>query len=197
MRHPSARETLPQVHRCGYRCGPVTVPKSAQHSVEFAAESSDIRVWDHSRIHKDTPALPFCHFAIKAKKPRNSDYPTTLTTLGDHLRAKRLDLRLTQKQLAKQLRLEKTTINNWETNRSVPVIRLVPRIIEFLGYTPYRSPKALAQRLLMRRRLLGLSQKRLAKQLCVDESSICSWESGRRIPNSRCRRILEIFCKEL
>jgi DNA-binding XRE family transcriptional regulator len=133
MRHPSAREILLQGHRCGYRCGPVTVPKSAQHSVEFAVESSDIRVWDHSRTHKDTPALPFCHLVLTARKPKDSAYPKFLETLGDRLRAKRMDLGLYQKQVAKLLGVTEDTICYWEKGRVEPSRKQRPKIVKFLA----------------------------------------------------------------
>jgi transcriptional regulator with XRE-family HTH domain len=195
MRHPSARETLPREHRCGYRYDPVMDPKSVRHSAESVVDCSDIRALDHSRIHKDTPALPFCHLLLKAKKPKDSAYPTSLRTLGDHLRAKRLDLGLTQEQLGRQLRVEKMTVNNWETNRKEPAIRLVPNIIPFLGYLPLPTGSSLPERLRAHRLTLFLSFKRLAKRLGVDESSLMSWESGRRFPSIRCLHILENFLR--
>ena len=112
--------------------------------------SSDIRVLDRSKSRKDTPALPFCHFKIKAEKPKDSRYPAEIKTLGDHVRAKRIDLELTQKQVAERLGVHEMTINNWETGRTVPVVRLVLRIIEFLGNTPYTTPRTL--------RIRGLTQ---------------------------------------
>ncbi len=42
----------------------------------------------------------------------DSRYPVALSTLGDHLRVKRLDLRLTQKRLAQELGVDEATVNN-------------------------------------------------------------------------------------
>jgi hypothetical protein len=39
-------------------------------------------------------ALPFCHTELRASKPKPSHYPKQLNTLGDHIRTRRLDLRL-------------------------------------------------------------------------------------------------------
>ncbi|MDQ3802270.1 MAG: recombinase family protein [Acidobacteriota bacterium] len=75
------------------------------------------------------PALPFCHLALLAKKPRNGLYPATLSTYGDRLRARRLDLGLTQKQAAEKLGVDETSVFNWESNRVEPAVRLIPRII--------------------------------------------------------------------
>jgi DNA-binding XRE family transcriptional regulator len=80
--------------------------------------------------------LPFCHISLKARKPKNSAYPTDPKTLGDHLRQKRLDLGMTQKGVADRIGVDEATIYNWEANRKHPAGRLIPRIIQFLGYCP-------------------------------------------------------------
>jgi hypothetical protein len=43
--------------------------------------------------------LPFCQITLKALKPKGSEYPKELKTFGDHLRKKRLDLRLLRKEV--------------------------------------------------------------------------------------------------
>ena len=108
------------------------VLKSAQHSAEFATDCSDIRVWDHSRIHKATPALPFCHLVLNARKPKDSLYPAVLETLGDQLRAKRMDLGLYQKHVAKLLGITEDTICYCENKRVKPSTRLLPILLQFL-----------------------------------------------------------------
>ena len=81
--------------------------------------------------------MPFCHARLAARKPKSGAYPTALMTYGDHLRAKRLDLGLLQRQVADEIRVDEATIYNWEGHRTEPALRFVPRIIEFLGYCPY------------------------------------------------------------
>jgi hypothetical protein len=49
--------------------------------------------------------LPCCQIRLKAQKPLPSAYPQTLKTLGDHLRKRRLDLQLFQKDVAQMLML--------------------------------------------------------------------------------------------
>lgn len=104
-----------------------------------------------------------------------------------------MDLGTTQEDVANALGLHEMTVNNWETNRTEPALRLVPRIIDFLGFAPYSTSKSLPERLSACRRSLGLSQKKLAKVLGVNESSIRTWESGRRKASSRCVKIIENF----
>jgi DNA-binding transcriptional regulator YiaG len=63
----------------------------------------------------DIPALPFCKVSLKAQKAPAPAYPETLKTLGDHLRKRRLDLRLLQRQAAQKLGVDKASVHNWET----------------------------------------------------------------------------------
>jgi transcriptional regulator with XRE-family HTH domain len=139
--------------------------------------------------------LPFCHSTLKAKKPKDSRYPSEIQTLGDHLRRRRLDLGLKQKEVARMLGVDEMTVNNWETNRRKPVVRFMPRIMEFLGYTPYMGPMSFAARLRMHRLEVGLSQRKLAMKLGVDESSVRNWEIGRVRPIQKSLRILDRFLR--
>ena len=80
--------------------------------------------------------MPFCHVRLSAKKPKAKAYPAALRTYGDHVRARRLDLGMLQRQAADIIGVDETTIYNWESNRVEPAARLIPRIIRFLGYSP-------------------------------------------------------------
>jgi len=104
-----------------------------------------------------------------------------LKTLGDHLRKKRLDLGLLQKDVAKILGVSKDTVCNWENNRTSPSLRSIPRIVKFLGYIPYDiQGKTPGEELRLLRRTLGLSQKKLAAELGIDPSTLWRWEKERR-----------------
>ena len=83
------------------------------------------------------PALPFCHLTLKAERPKPETYPDELITYGDHIRARRLDAGLSQRQAAEAISVDETSVFNWESNRVQPAVRLVPAIIRFLGYCPY------------------------------------------------------------
>jgi DNA-binding XRE family transcriptional regulator len=82
------------------------------------------------------PALPFCNVSLKAKRPAPPGYPADPATLGEHLKKRRLDLKLFQKDVARMIGVDETSIWNWENNQSRPVARLTPKIWEFLGYCP-------------------------------------------------------------
>ena len=126
--------------------------------------------------------MPFCHLHLKAQKPKNLAYPSALHTLGDHFRAKRLDLGLLQKQVAEKVGVDETSVYNWENNRVEPAVRFIPRIIGFLGYCPYMPELPVSEWLRLVRQSLGLSQEKLADALRIDEGTWKRWEIGQRQP---------------
>ena len=93
--------------------------------------------------------------------------------LGDHLRKKRLDLGLLQREVGQKIGVDECTIYNWENNRTTPYLYSIPKIIKFLGYNPFDSkPQTLGEKLLYCRRILGISQKQLAQKLGVDPTAL-------------------------
>jgi DNA-binding XRE family transcriptional regulator len=54
------------------------------------------------------------------KPPHQKGYPLKIETLGDHLRKRRLDLGLLQKEVGSIIGVDETTIYNWENNRASP-----------------------------------------------------------------------------
>jgi transcriptional regulator with XRE-family HTH domain len=126
--------------------------------------------------------LPCCRWALKAQRPLPSAYPKEIKTLGDHIRKRRLDLGLFQKDVARQIGVTEESVYNWETNRTEPEVRLIPRIIEFLGYTPYDATWSFGQRLRAIRTALGLSQEHMAKRAGLDEGTVAKWETGKHRP---------------
>ncbi|MBU1626300.1 helix-turn-helix domain-containing protein [bacterium] len=103
-------------------------------------------------------ALTFCHFELKAQKPLPEAYPRELKTIGDHLRKKRLDSKLFQKDVAKIIGSDECSIWNWENNYNKPVLNFIPKIIEFLSYIPYDvSFLSFGERLKIARQSLGMT----------------------------------------
>ncbi|MFQ5675836.1 MAG: helix-turn-helix domain-containing protein [bacterium] len=123
--------------------------------------------------------MPFTHITLKAKKPSHLVYPKTLKTLGDHIRKRRLDLGLFQEQIARRIGVDAVTVYNWERNRNSPHLRVIPKIIAFLGYAPCQPAKSLPEKLLSCRRLLGLSQKQMAKMIGIDPYTLGKFERGK------------------
>ena len=130
---------------------------------------------------------------LSCEKPAPYDYPQNPQTFGEHLRKRRLDSGLLQRELAEKLGVTTQSIRFWETNTTRPMNEYMPRVIEFLGYDP--SPKAnskdISEFLKRYRRKHGLSQRQLASVLGVDNSSISSWETGQHEPTEKSKQILE------
>ena len=138
--------------------------------------------------------MPSCHIQLTGRKPLPPAYPRQLNTLGDHLRKRRLDLGLLQREMADRLGVDETTVHNWETNRTSPQLCFIPRIIAFLGYSPYDTQSGtLGKRIVGRRCVMGLTQKELARRLGIDPSTVRRWESGIGQPSKRLRERLVAF----
>src|SRR5205807_7499294 len=97
---------------------------------------------------------------------------------GDHVRQRRLDLGLFQKQVAEQIGVDKTTVYNWECHKSSPQVHDMPGIIRFLGYNPLPPPNSFRERLVWIRQALGLSQKVMAERLGIDTTTLGRIERG-------------------
>jgi transcriptional regulator with XRE-family HTH domain len=121
-------------------------------------------------------------------------YPKALETIGDHIRKRRLDLKLLQKDVAGMLKVDTNTITNWERNRCQPKLYLIARIVGFIGYEPVHSGSlTLGESLRQYRRLKGIGQKELARKLGIDPSTLAKYEAGK---NKR-RTALEARLKSL
>ncbi len=70
------------------------------------------------------------------------------------------------------------TICNWECHKSSPRIHEIPAVIKVLGYNPLPVPESLAEKLLTARKLLGITQKAMAKRLEVDPTTLARLERG-------------------
>lgn len=130
------------------------------------------------------PVLPFCHIELRTQKPASKAYPAKLKTLGDHLRKRRLDLGLLQKDVAKLLGTNLGSIVNWETNLRSPRIDYVSKIIEFIGYVPFENSAetTLGEKIVTYRKIKGISQAELARQLGFDPGTVSQWENNHRKP---------------
>jgi transcriptional regulator with XRE-family HTH domain len=111
--------------------------------------------------------------------------------LGDHIRKRRLDLGLLQKQVAKKIGVDESTIYNWERQRTLPEIRFIAPIIEFLGYDPFPEPELFQERLKTNRLRMGLSQKKLAAKLRIDPGTVGNWERAKHKPTKKFQKAIK------
>jgi transcriptional regulator with XRE-family HTH domain len=124
---------------------------------------------------------------LKAKKPVSREkYPDFMRTLGDWIKVRRLDLKLTKRQLSLRLNVSDVTIYLWEKNQVKPSLAQIPKIIEFLGRDPFEKKTVnLGEKIREYRRVHGLTQKKLAEQLAVDQTTLAGWERGEHRPSKR------------
>ncbi len=127
--------------------------------------------------------LQFVPITLKARKPKEIDFAPQ--TIGDHIRKRRFEIELNQKEAGGRLGVTPQTVLHWEKGQTEPPIESIPAILHFLGYNPFREPTTLPERLLATRRAMGWSIKEAAKRLGVDEGTWGAWERGAVVPWKR------------
>ena len=146
------------------------------------------------RASNPRATLPFYHLTISAPHPQKPGYPKSLVTIGDHIRKRRLDLGLFQRDAAAQIGVDTTSILNWETRGIKPEVHHHARIITFLGYNPLPEPKGLPARLIWARSIRGMSRVTCAHLLGIDPTTLAGWETGRRKPTDG-ERLSPLSCQ--
>jgi DNA-binding transcriptional regulator YiaG len=135
--------------------------------------------------------LPFYRYLKSIKKPFIKRYNLNPQAIGEHIRKKRIESGLLQKDLAVVLNTCEDTVTGWESQRSKPVISWYPKIIQFLGYYPYDHPADTAAGLIERcRHVLGLSYEKLGKLIGVHGSVIVDWKRKGKVGNQECEEKL-------
>ncbi len=162
---------------------------------EFVASVPPVLVRLKQHIGKGV--LPFCQLELRVLKPKGLRYPVEMKALGDHLRRRRIDLNLLQREVGQRLRVHCLSIVNWELNRNTPEFRHLPAIIGFLGYDPRPIPTSLPKRLTWFREGKGWNQQRFARELGVDPTTLARWERGERAPQASHRAIVDRALVEL
>jgi len=128
---------------------------------------------------------------LTGPRPLPRSYPQAPVTIGDHLRKRRLDLGLPQREVAERLGTNSGTITNWELGHTRPEIRFLPGIVRFLGYEPWAAGASVGESLLTFRQEQGLSQAEFARLLGIDPATLSRWERGLRVPSGRYARLVE------
>jgi transcriptional regulator with XRE-family HTH domain len=84
-------------------------------------------------------------------------------TLGEHLKKRRRQLGLLQREADERMGISTGTYTNWEKGKTQPVAAQFRPIVTFLGYDPTPEPTTLAERLEAKRRTLGVTFDQVAK----------------------------------
>lgn len=102
--------------------------------------------------------------------------------MGDHIRAKRLNLGIQVQEAAKLIGVHQATLKNWEHKYyGEPAIQHWPKIIRFLGYCPYIPCATLPEKVLMYRKVEGISLEDMAKKVGIDPGTLGRFERGRQV----------------
>lgn len=105
-----------------------------------------------------------------------------------------MDRGLWQEHIAEMLGVSVSTICNWEGNHTSVATRLLPKVVDFLGYDPREKVEQLGDRIRIERERQGLSQVALAKKLGLNASTVVAWERDRvRKSFAKVRRRFEEF----
>ena len=129
---------------------------------------------------------------LKALRPKNTDFIPA--SLGEHLKKKRLEPGLTQKEACKYLGVTSFTMTNWERGLRCPAIQHLPAICQFLGCDPEPpTPDRLPKRPVAKRRQFGWTQRMAAKKLGVDPSTWSAREHDGTIMSKAHRPLLAKF----
>ncbi len=128
--------------------------------------------------------MPFCHVTLRGQKPLPPEYPRELTTIGNHIRKRRLELGIRQEEAAGRIGVGVNTLLKWETGWHKPTVRLLPAVVRFLGYEPAGLAGAGSEGAGLRalRRAAGLSQEEFARRVGVSQSLVSMWELGKAKP---------------
>ena len=74
------------------------------------------------------------------------------------------------------------------------MVHLIPRITQFVGYTPpLFAGQTTGQKIVAYRRLRGMSQRALARTLNVDPGTLGRWERDESSPTGELKTRLEPF----
>jgi transcriptional regulator with XRE-family HTH domain len=70
---------------------------------------------------------------LGGKKPLDKAYPKEINTIGAAIRQRRLDLGLRQRDVAKIVGCDKTSVLNWEKGHTAPQSNKMAMVMKFLG----------------------------------------------------------------
>ena len=113
-----------------------------------------------------------------AQKTQYLAYPAHPKTIGEHIKKKRIDLGLLQREVAEMIGSSKNVIGGWESNSHEVRVRFIPGIIRFLGYIPFEIGSSQQEQLIAYRKIRGLTQEQLSKEWQIERGCLERWENG-------------------
>ncbi|MBT0663561.1 helix-turn-helix domain-containing protein [Geobacter pelophilus] len=129
---------------------------------------------------------------IPLEKQQLPGYPEFPITVGEHIRKKRMDVGLLQREVAEIIGVTESSIWNWE-HGTEPELQYNPSIIKFLGYIPFDCPDDTIGRLAWYRRVQGLTVVALGNQMKIHPDQLYEWLSATRKPFNKSLQRIERF----
>lgn len=121
--------------------------------------------------------LPCLPVTLKSLRRKETDFEPQ--TVGEHIKKRRLELGMTQKAVARTLKVSQFSVINWERGDFQPSnVVTLHRIVKYLDFDPLPAGEAIPDRLRAKRREMGWRQRELADYLGVDRCSVTNWELG-------------------
>ena len=132
----------------------------------------------------NTPlAIPFSELNVSVQLPDKRPFPSSLQSLGDHIKTYRLKNKILIKDVIAQLNIDRETLRGWELGLFEPGVTHYPAITAILGYFPFTIDEStLAGKIKKYRFLHGLTQRQFAGQLNTDVTTVWQWETRNRLP---------------
>lgn len=155
--------------------------------------------------------LPLCdrHVCVSRTKylpshNRGILVPKEPATIGGHLRRRRLQLKILQREAARRLRVSKVTLSRWERDTVYPTWSQQPKVIEYLAYNPFTDPALghpggnkpssvaflsfgvpanIGQRIVAECIRTRKTREEFARMLGLSPKTIWNWVTGRRRPS--------------
>jgi hypothetical protein len=108
---------------------------------------------------------------LKCPKPKK-DYPLHPLTVAEHLRKRRLDLKLDKAGAAAKLSVLPETYGRWESGGTTIPVRFYPGIIRFLGYIPLPKGRTRGENIRRARLIRGLKRLDVARLAGTVEGTV-------------------------
>jgi|SRR5579872_1053151 len=105
-----------------------------------------------------------CCFIQRVVRLTDPRMPPVMRTIGDQIRACRLDKHMTQAELAESIGVTPAALGQWEANRRIPSARYLPKLTSNLGHLSVQ-PSAANLTKNARPAMLPHSRVRLAKKV--------------------------------
>jgi DNA-binding XRE family transcriptional regulator len=90
--------------------------------------------------------LPFCERTVLVPRDkylpssnRGIQVPKEPTTIGGHLRRRRLQLKIFQLEAARRLGVSTVSLSRWECDKVFPTAPHHAQIVEYLGFNPFNN----------------------------------------------------------